>query len=222
MSSVAALIADMIRAGVDPELIGRTAEALAAREPVKIVDEQAERRRAKDRERKRLRNSAESDESAEKESIPQTPLKEDPPQKEKPPTGSKRKIGSRLPEDFKPDIEWAISQGLSRRTAEMQSAKFSDHWRGKPGKDGVKSDWPATWRNWVRSHLERIGADAPPTSTDLPEDQWRKRLAYARRQQAWSTADWGPPPGAHGCRAPPDLLEPGDGAGWGEWKSAAA
>jgi len=60
MSDVAAIIADLVRAGVDPDLIGRTAAALADREPLKIVDEQAERRRAKDRERKRLRNSAES------------------------------------------------------------------------------------------------------------------------------------------------------------------
>jgi len=64
VTDVADLIADMVRAGVDPELIGRTAAALAGRDPVKIVDEQAERRRAKDRERKRLRNSAESADSA--------------------------------------------------------------------------------------------------------------------------------------------------------------
>lgn len=62
--SIAILIADMVRAGIDPDIIGRTAAALAEREPVKVVDEQAERRRAKDRERKRLRNSAESMESA--------------------------------------------------------------------------------------------------------------------------------------------------------------
>ncbi|MBB3745018.1 hypothetical protein FHX10_004555 [Rhizobium sp. BK591] len=65
MSAVADLIADMVRAGVDPDLIGRTAAALSEREPVKIVDEQAARRRAKDRDRKRLRNSAESADSAE-------------------------------------------------------------------------------------------------------------------------------------------------------------
>ena len=29
-------------------------------------------------------------------------------------------------------------------------AKFSDHWTAKAGKDGVKLDWFATWRNWVR------------------------------------------------------------------------
>ena len=57
--SLAALIADMVAAGVPAELIGRTAELFAAREPV--VDAQAERRRAADWEikaEKRLRNSA--------------------------------------------------------------------------------------------------------------------------------------------------------------------
>lgn len=61
MSDVATLIADMVRAGVDPDLIGRTASLLA--EQSCRGDEQAERRRASDRERKRnarLRNSADS------------------------------------------------------------------------------------------------------------------------------------------------------------------
>lgn len=80
MTNVAALIADMVRAGVDPELIGRAAEALSQREPVRVVDEQAERRRAKDRDRKRLRNSAESAVSVEGSGLsspevsPQTPF----------------------------------------------------------------------------------------------------------------------------------------------------
>lgn len=73
--SVAALIADMVRAGVDPELIGRTAELLAAREPAVVKDEAAERRRAADRERKRLRNSAEFRGSGSPER-PSTPLYE--------------------------------------------------------------------------------------------------------------------------------------------------
>ena len=51
--SVASLIADLVRAGTDPELVGRVAEALAKRDAVVIKDEQAERRRAADRERKR-------------------------------------------------------------------------------------------------------------------------------------------------------------------------
>jgi hypothetical protein len=79
MTEIAALIADMVRAGVDPDLIGRTADALAQREVMPtIIDEAAERRRAKDRERKRLRNSAESAEIPEAlsslEVSPQTPF----------------------------------------------------------------------------------------------------------------------------------------------------
>lgn len=27
---------------------------------------------------------------------------------------------------------------------------FRDYWRAKAGKEGVKLDWEATWRNWVR------------------------------------------------------------------------
>lgn len=33
---------------------------------------------------------------------------------------------------------------------------FRDYWIAKAGKDGVKLDWLATWRNWVRN--ERSGA----------------------------------------------------------------
>jgi hypothetical protein len=69
LTNVATLIADMVRAGVDPELIGRAAEALSQREPVRVIDEQAERRRAKDRDRKRLRNSAESAVSVEDDGL---------------------------------------------------------------------------------------------------------------------------------------------------------
>ena len=28
--------------------------------------------------------------------------------------------------------------------------RFRDHWLAKPGKDGRKADWEATWRNWIR------------------------------------------------------------------------
>lgn len=52
--SIAAIITDLIAAGTPAELVGRVAEALAAREvvTVQVRDEAAERRRAADRERK--------------------------------------------------------------------------------------------------------------------------------------------------------------------------
>jgi hypothetical protein len=27
--------------------------------------------------------------------------------------------------------------------------KFTNHWHAQPGAKGRKSDWPATWRNWI-------------------------------------------------------------------------
>lgn len=75
MSDVAAIIADLVRAGVDPDLIGRTAAALASREPVKIVDEQAERKRAADRERMRQKRSEENSRATSRDvaDIPSSP-----------------------------------------------------------------------------------------------------------------------------------------------------
>jgi uncharacterized protein YdaU (DUF1376 family) len=44
-------------------------------------------------------------------------------------------------------------------------AKFRDHWISKPGKDGLKLDWDATFRNWVRE--ERSGNRPPQLLVDL-------------------------------------------------------
>lgn len=65
--SVVAAIRDMMAAGFTME---QALTAAAIMEAHSSVDAQAERRRAKDRERKRLRNSAESAESAEQISLP--------------------------------------------------------------------------------------------------------------------------------------------------------
>lgn len=36
-----------------------------------------------------------------------------------------------------------------------ETARFVDYWRAKTGKDATKRDWPATWRNWMRTAEER-------------------------------------------------------------------
>lgn len=69
------------------------------------------------------------------------------------------KRGTRIPDDFTatPDmVSWARDN-----TPDVDGRKatesFMDYWRGKPGKDGVKLDWPATWRNWMRREQENAG-----------------------------------------------------------------
>ena len=62
-----------------------------------------------------------------------------------------------------------------------EAAKFADYWRGVPGQKGVKRDWDATWRNWVR----RAG------------DDQRNRRGHRNQQQIMDDmrAKYAPPPG---------------------------
>ena len=41
------------------------------------------------------------------------------------------------------------------------SELFKDHWIAKPGKEGRKTDWLATWRNWVRTQRAIPTTQAP-------------------------------------------------------------
>lgn len=58
-----------------------------------------------------------------------------------------------LPEDWK---AWALAEKPEWGEAYiLQTAeRFRDFWIAKPGKEGTKLDWEATWRNWVRNTHE--------------------------------------------------------------------
>ncbi|MFG3710795.1 hypothetical protein [Micromonospora sp. NPDC047730] len=65
--------------------------------------------------------------------------------------------GTRIPADFWPDedmIAWAKADTPNVGLAETHA--FIDHFRGAPGQKGVKIDWPATWRNWMRREQKRV------------------------------------------------------------------
>jgi len=49
--------------------------------------------------------------------------------------------------------EWAISHGLLAGDVAKVFEDFRDYWVSQAGPRGVKLDWPATWRRWVRNHL---------------------------------------------------------------------
>lgn len=71
-------------------------------------------------------------------------------------TKPKQTKGSRLPSGSLLPIEWeqwAASEG--HRDPQREWKSFHDYWVGVPGQKGVKLDWEATWRNWVRRSLER-------------------------------------------------------------------
>ncbi|ETS11156.1 DUF1376 domain-containing protein [Bartonella henselae] len=69
---------------------------------------------------------------------------------------AKANRGCRLPEDFEPDYDFAIAEGLPSERVKVEIAKFRDYWRSKSGANATKIDWQATWRNWVRKAIEDL------------------------------------------------------------------
>lgn len=63
--------------------------------------------------------------------------------------------GCRLSDDWQPPeamLAWAREHRPDVEP-EPEAERFRDYWLGQPGQKGVKRDWFATWRNWVRSDL---------------------------------------------------------------------
>lgn len=104
-------------------------------------------------------------------------------EKELPDGSSKKKaetgkFATRIPEDFQPDVGFALDNGFSIRDANREADHFRDYWHAKPGRDGTKLDWPATWRNWIRNSRHRPSATGPPNGhrprnfVDAARDLW--------------------------------------------------
>lgn len=72
-----------------------------------------------------------------------------------------RSTATRIPENFQPTDEmraWYAEEKLEQVIdGRTEHAKFVDYWLGCPGTKGRKVDWPATWRNWMRTAAERAG-----------------------------------------------------------------
>jgi len=79
-----------------------------------------------------------------------------------------------LPADWKPD-EVAIAFCKSERPdliPDRVADKFRDYWTAKPGVAGKKTDWPATWRNWVRA--EMVTPQAAKNQNGYVQPDWMK------------------------------------------------
>jgi uncharacterized protein YdaU (DUF1376 family) len=62
--------------------------------------------------------------------------------------------GSRLSEDWalpRDWADWAASEGFATNCINEQADRFRDYWVAKAGSGGMKLDWFATWRNWMRN-----------------------------------------------------------------------
>lgn len=106
-----------------------------------------------------------------------------------PPPAEKKKQqknrGTRIAADWLPSqpVREQMMTELPGVDFRTEHAKFIDHWLAQPGSRGVKLDWDATWRNWMRRAAEfgppRNVPQLPPPRPDKPElpDDIREAMA---------------------------------------------
>jgi len=82
----------------------------------------------------------------------------------------KQNRGSRLQPDFCLTDDWKEFCRIERSDLDPQKVfdGFKDYWIAKPGQQGVKLDWLATWRNWVRNQKQGVVNKADQVFTTVP------------------------------------------------------
>lgn len=79
--------------------------------------------------------------------------------------------GTRIDPDWRPseaDRLVAKQEGFSESEIDREALRFRDYWKGRAGSGGVKLDWAATWRNWVRTSAEKLGKTPKPSGPETP------------------------------------------------------
>jgi hypothetical protein len=94
--------------------------------------------------------------------------------------------GVRLPADFVMPSDWLlfaqVERGWTLDVAKTEAASFIDFWHSAPGQRGVKLNWQATWRNWVRNSRKANGEWRQHTGPQIDkEEAQRKTIALYRR-----------------------------------------
>lgn len=105
------------------------------------------------------------------------------------PSKHERRIsrGTRLPDDFKPlpsILELARNLLLTDDEYWLAFDKFKDHFRAAPGSRGIKLDWQATWRNWVRETAERKNRNGRTSTYSKPLSISERLAGFAARLEA--------------------------------------
>jgi hypothetical protein len=68
-----------------------------------------------------------------------------------------REPSYRLPENWQPREEdfQLMREHFPSVDLKLETHAFRDYWSSTPGARGKKSDWHATWRNWIRNAYKR-------------------------------------------------------------------
>jgi hypothetical protein len=96
--------------------------------------------------------------------------------------------GTRIPNDFHitEEMQTWFSANVTGISSRVELEKFIDYWTSQPGQKGVKTDWVATWRNWMRrasqdapeNKFVKPAAPQPPTKAELLSKMCQTHTGY--------------------------------------------
>lgn len=134
---------------------GRYSNARLAREWLAANEAHEKRKNAGSKGGKAKALKANNSASSNAVAKPKQPEPEPEPEiKEEGKPSSQKNRGTRLPRDWVLPVEyveWALSQQWPEHVIRAEADKFRDYWHSVAGQKGVKLDWQATWRNWMRN-----------------------------------------------------------------------
>jgi len=87
---------------------------------------------------------------------------------------SSKKRGIRLPDDWKPNLEFTQGEGVDDTQALREAEKMRDYFNAQPGQKGVKLDWDATYRNWIRKFVD----DGKKKGGESGKIPWQEQSEY--------------------------------------------
>lgn len=96
----------------------------------------------------------------------------------------KKGQGQRLPEGWMPpreDID-RMRQTCPGVDLRFEHERFTDYWIAQPGAKGRKSNWAATWRNWIRKAHENTRNTHRSTTDDRVQDGLDLAEKYRRME----------------------------------------
>lgn len=92
------------------------------------------------------------------------------------------KGGTEITEEF---LFEATARGFGLDATKLVWTEFIDYWRGVPGQKGVKLDWPATWRNALKTiYAGRENATSRRNATNYQPTKSKLQLAVEATERA--------------------------------------
>ncbi|OPB29812.1 hypothetical protein BWD121_008430 [Bartonella sp. WD12.1] len=90
---------------------------------------------------------------------------------------------SGIPEDFKPNLKYAIDKGLTHEEALSEFERFKNYWLARPRKCAEIKDWQRTWYNWVTSDYGLLAKKKAKLEKEKQNGRYEN---YSQRQKSFS------------------------------------